>query len=66
MEKKELELILQEGEGLANLDKEIVAFANTDGGRLFVGVTDNEKAKSIKITNKLKCSLQVIDKFESS
>lgn len=44
----ELQLILQEGEGytiefkenLANLDKEVVAFANASGGRIFIGVAN--------------------------
>ncbi|MEW6040081.1 MAG: RNA-binding domain-containing protein [Elusimicrobiota bacterium] len=42
MNKKELELLLKEGEGykvefkesLSNLDKEIIAFANSSGGRI--------------------------------
>jgi ATP-dependent DNA helicase RecG len=45
IDKKELDFILQEGEGqfiefkegLSNLDKEIVAFANSEGGRVFLG-----------------------------
>jgi len=45
--KKELELILQEGEGLKiefkesfdkSISKEIVAFANSEGGRIFLVV----------------------------
>ena len=46
---EELEFILQEGEGLkiefkegsGNIDGEIVAFANTEGGRIFLGVGDD-------------------------
>lgn len=47
MYKKELELILQEGEGLKiefkesfdkSISKEIVAFANSEGGRIFLVV----------------------------
>ncbi len=68
MNQQELELILQEGEGykiefkenISNIDKNIVAFANSSGGRIFVGITDNKKIKGIKITNKLKSELQDI------
>jgi len=45
MNSKELKQILEEGEGykiefkesLSGLDKEIVAFANASGGRIFFG-----------------------------
>ncbi|MBT3417076.1 ATP-binding protein [Candidatus Woesearchaeota archaeon] len=48
MDKKELNFILQEGEGqyiefkekLSGLDKEIVAFANSSGGKIFLGVDE--------------------------
>lgn len=30
-------------ESLANLDKELVAFANSSGGRIFVGITNGRK-----------------------
>ena len=68
MNKKELNFILQEGEGLKlefkeslnNLDKELVAFANSEGGRIFLGVTDNKRIKGINITNKLKSGIQDI------
>lgn len=66
MNKKELEFILQEGEGykiefkesINNLDKELVAFTNADGGRIFLGIDDNNKAKGIEVTNKLKSQIQ--------
>jgi len=63
MNKKELEFILQEGEGLKiefkesfdkSLAKEIVAFANACGGRIFLGVNDKGKIIGCKLTNKLK------------
>lgn len=67
MNKKELSFILQEGEGLKiefkesfdkSLAKEIVAFANSTGGRIFLGVNDKGKFKGINITNKLKSQIQ--------
>src|SRR3989344_6876232 len=68
MDKKELDFILQEGEGLKlefkeslnNLDKELAAFANSEGGRIFLGVTDSRKIEGMKITNKLKSQIQDI------
>lgn len=67
MDKKELEFILQEGEGLTiefkesfdkSIAKEIVAFANAEGGRVFIGIDDNNKIKGICISNKLKSQIQ--------
>ena len=57
MNKKELDFILQEGEGLnlefkenvSNLDKEIVAFANSEGGKIFLGVSDKGKLNGIPL-----------------
>src|SRR3990172_2320699 len=68
MDLKELEMILKEGEGYKiefkegfnNLDKEIVAFANSSGGRIFLGVTDEGKIKGIGISNELKSRIQDI------
>ena len=68
MDKKEFEFLLKQGEGLKlefkenfdskNLGKEIVAFANTEGGRIFIGVDDHGKVKGVQITNKLKSEIQ--------
>ena len=66
--KQELQLILKEGEGykiefkenINGLDREIVAFANASGGRIFLGVTDNGQPKGIPISNKLKSQIQDI------
>ncbi len=66
MKNKELEMILQEGEGykiefkenLNNIDKEMTAFANGSGGRIFIGVADNGSVKGIKITNALRSQIQ--------
>jgi len=68
MDIRELEMILKEGEGYKiefkegfnNLDKEIVAFANSSGGRIFLGVTDEGKIKGIGISNELKSRIQDI------
>jgi ATP-dependent DNA helicase RecG len=68
MNKEEIDFILEKGEGYfiefkesfdKSLSKEIVAFANSSGGRIFLGVNDNNIIKGITITNKLKS--QIID-----
>ena len=61
MNGKELDAILKEGEGYMiefkegfnNLDKEMVAFANSSGGRIFLGVTDTGEIKGIGVSNGL-------------
>ena len=66
MTKKELQLILEEGEGyliefkerLTHLDREMVAFANGAGGRIFLGVADTCEVQGIRITNSLKSQIQ--------
>jgi ATP-dependent DNA helicase RecG len=68
MNENELQQAIGEGEGykiefkesLANLDKELVAFANSSGGKIFVGITDNKKIKGVRITNKFKSQVQDI------
>jgi len=68
MNKDELQLILEEGEGyriefkesMTSIDKELVAFANSSGGRIFLGITDDKKIEGVKITNKLKSQIQNI------
>ena len=69
MDKKELDFILQEGEGLKiefkekldkKLAKEIVAFANALGGRIFLGINDEGEVKGTNITNKFKSQIQDI------
>jgi ATP-dependent DNA helicase RecG len=66
MDKKELDLILKEGEGLTTefkesfsgkLDKDMVAFANTRGGRILVGVNDKGSVVGEKLTNDLKAKI---------
>ncbi|MCG2700707.1 putative DNA binding domain-containing protein [Candidatus Parcubacteria bacterium] len=70
MHKKELQFILQEGEGQfvefkesldsKNLSKEIVSFANASGGKIYLGIADNGRITGIKTTNKLKSQIQDI------
>ncbi|MCU0645744.1 MAG: helix-turn-helix domain-containing protein [bacterium] len=68
MKPEELQLILEEGEGykiefkesLSSIDKEMVAFANSSGGRIFLGIADNRQVKGISITNTLKSRIQDI------
>lgn len=70
MDENEFELIQQEGEGQLiefkesfdskNLAKEIVAFANASGGRIFIGIDDKGIIKGLKITNKLKSEIDAI------
>jgi len=68
MNEKELQLILEGGEGykiefkeaLTNIDKELVAFANSSGGRIFLGITDDKKITGVKITNRLRSQIQDI------
>ena len=64
-----LQLILQEGEGLhvefkegvnKQLDREIVAFANTSGGSIFIGINDANEVIGINITNFLRSQIQDI------
>ena len=42
------------------LNKEIVAFANSSGGKIYIGITDEGKIKGINITNRLKSQIQDI------
>ena len=66
MTEKDFELILKTGESFfvefkekldKSLAKEIVAFSNSQGGRIFIGITDNGEIKGIKIANKLKSQI---------
>ncbi|MEK6913306.1 MAG: RNA-binding domain-containing protein, partial [Nanoarchaeota archaeon] len=69
MDKKTFEFIMKEGEGQfiefkerfsGDLAKEMTAFANSTGGKIFLGISDNGKIKGIDITNKLKSEVQDI------
>ncbi len=68
MEKKEFDFLLSKGEdyktefkeNLSGIDKDIVAFANTDGGVILVGVTDTGKVKGFALSNKHKAEIQAV------
>lgn len=69
MTKEELDLILQKGEGYkiefkenvnSDLSKEMIAFANSSGGRVFIGVNDNSQIIGIKKSNDLSSKIQDI------
>ena len=70
MDDKELGFILKEGEGQfiefkvsfdsKNLAKEIVAFANSLGGKIFLGIDDSKSVLGINTTNQLKSQIQDI------
>ena len=70
MNKEDIFFILQEGEGLriefkegiGGIDKDMAAFANAEGGRIFIGVDDSKAIKGIKFTNKLKAQIKDIAK----
>jgi len=62
-----IEKILEFGEGQyiefkesvdKNLQKEIVAFANASGGKIYIGINDIGEIKGIDTTNKLKSQIQ--------
>jgi ATP-dependent DNA helicase RecG len=68
MTPKELQFVLDEGEGLkiefkeliSSLDKELAAFATASGGRIFLGVNDSNEVSGITVTNRLKSQEQDI------
>ncbi len=66
MNDKDFELILKTGESYfvefkegvdKGLVKEIVAFSNSQGGKIFIGATDSGEIKGVKVTNKLKSQI---------
>ena len=71
MNEKELLALIQQGEGYNlefkeslsdNFGKEICAFANANGGKILMGVTDKGEQKGIEITNRLKSQIQDISR----
>ena len=68
MNKQELLNLIKTGEGLylefkegidPTLGKEICAFANANGGRIILGVTDNGDVKGFKISNQQVSQVQI-------
>ncbi len=69
MKPEELYLVIQEGEGLSvefkekytpKIDRDIVAFSNSKGGLLLVGVDDSGKIVGETLTNKMKAEINSI------
>jgi len=69
MKKEEFEYILQNGESYlvefkedvnSSLSREITAFANASGGKIYIGISDRGEVKGVKVTNKLKSQIQDI------
>jgi ATP-dependent DNA helicase RecG len=63
MTDQEIQAVIQSGEGYkiefkrnvnSDLVKEMVAFANSSGGRIFVGIDDDNAIRGITVTNELK------------
>lgn len=66
MDKEELMKLIAKGENShtefkesysSDVAKEICAFANADGGKVLLGVTDKNEIKGIEITNRLKSQI---------
>ncbi len=69
MKEHELEYILQEGESYfvefkekvkSSLSRELTAFANASGGRIFIGIDDHGNIKGISNPNRIKSQIQDI------
>ena len=69
MKAADLDILLQEGEGVmleykealsASFARELVAFANTAGGRILLGVRDDGTVKGVDDTNDLRARIQDI------
>lgn len=69
MTQHELDTVLQSGEGYktefkrnvnSDLSKEIVAFANASGGKIFIGIEDDSRVSGVTIDNTLKSKVQMM------
>ena len=69
MKATDLDILLQEGEGAmleykeglsSSFARELVAFTNTAGGRILLGVRDDGTVKGIADTNELRARIQDI------
>ena len=66
MDAKELKLLIAEGEGLTvefkekytpRIDRDIVAMANSSGGFILLGVSDDRRVTGEKLTNQMKAEI---------
>jgi ATP-dependent DNA helicase RecG len=66
MKLEEINLLIKEGEGLtvefkerysSKIDRDIVAFSNTKGGHILLGVDDAGSVKGETLTNKMKAEI---------
>jgi ATP-dependent DNA helicase RecG len=69
MKKADIDFIIKQGEGQfiefkesldKSLAKEITAFSNAQGGRIFLGISDKGECKGIRITNEIKAQIHDI------
>ena len=68
MDKKEFDFILQKGEdfktefreNLSGMEKDVVAFANAEGGRLLIGIDDKMNIKGFSLSNHAKSEIHSI------
>jgi len=67
--RQDVDVVLKEGEGYFvefkesasdSLPKEMVAFANSSGGRIFIGITDDRRLVGIQNINRVKSQVQDI------
>ena len=68
MTQHELDTIIQSGEGYktsfkrninSDLAKDIVAFSNSSGGKIYLGINDDGSIQGIKVTNELRSRVQM-------
>ena len=69
MTEQELNTIIQSGEGYkiefkrnvnSDLSKELVAFSNSSGGRIFIGIDDDGTLPGVTVDNALKSKVEMI------
>ena len=67
MTQQDIEAVVQSGEGYkiefkrnvnSDLPKELVAFANSSGGRIFIGIEDDNTVTGVAISNELRSRVQ--------